>query len=424
MNMRTLAFVLAASLFLPFSSSLADWTQFRGNNADGVSAETVPTAWDEDRNIAWIAELPGQGSSSPIISGNSVFVTSYTGEGAGIMRHLMRIDLTSGEILWQKSVGVEFPEDRARGYITENGWASNTPVTDGESVFCYFGKAGIHAFDFNGNFLWSVSTGPQSSGKRWGSASSPILAGDLLIVPAGDETRSILALHKGSGKIAWRYENPATEQTYGTPILVKVNERRTDLVFAATSRWVGLNPATGEEVWFANYNLPGNMSNTTHQSGDILTISGGFPRTARVAVPVGGTGDLTDQILYDTQKPATYMTMPVEHEGVLYWISDSGIAFAAEPGKAEALWQERVPDLAGVGGRGKPFYASPIVAGGKIYAVSRANGTFVIEPSRDGLKVVSQNKIAGDETIFNATAAVSQGKLLIRSQNRLYAISE
>jgi len=116
--------------------------------------------------------------------------------------------------------------------------------------------------------------------------------------------------------------------------------------------------------------------------------------------------------------------MPVEHDGVLYWVSDKGIAFAAEPGKEEPLWQERVPNLDAAGAKGSPFYGSPIVAGGKIYAVSRANGTFVIEPSRDGLKVLAQNKIAGDETIFNATAAVSDGKLLIRSQNRVYAISE
>ncbi|MEM1441604.1 MAG: PQQ-binding-like beta-propeller repeat protein, partial [Verrucomicrobiota bacterium] len=351
--MRCFLLSLAGIFALSAPNSFADWPQFRGPNAQGVSDESVPSVWSEKENITWIAELPGEGSSSPVVSGDSVFVTSYTGEGSGITRHLLRVELATGKVLWQKSVGVEFPEDPPRGYISENGWASNTPVTDGKSVFCYFGKAGIHAFDFNGNFLWSKSTGPQSSQKKWGSASSPILAGDLLIVPAGDETRSILALNKTSGEVVWRYDSPSTEQTYGTPVLVKVNEERTDLVFAATSRWVGLDPKTGEEIWFAEYNLPGNMSNTTHLSGDILTISGGFPRTARVALKIGGAGDLTDEILYDTQKPATYMTMPVEHDGVLYWISDSGIAFAAKPGEAAPLWQERVPNLAGVGGRGK-----------------------------------------------------------------------
>ena len=410
-------------LFLSTLTSLqADWTQFRGPNALGVSGEAVPTSWSKDENMKWVAELPGNGSSCPIVSGDSVFVTSYSGSGSSLLRHLLRIDLKSGDILWEKTVGTDYPEDPAQGYITEHGWASNTPVTDGEHIFCFFGKAGVVAFDFDGNELWRAKTGPMSSQKRWGSASSPILHENLVIVPAGDETRAIIAFDKTNGEEVWRYEDPSMEQTYGTPILVKVDGTRTDLVFSAPENWVGLNPESGEVVWSASYNLPGNISNTPHLAGDILTVSGGFPRTARVAIKVGGSGDRTDEILYDTQKPATYMTMPVEHDGVLYWISDSGIAFAALPGEAEPLWQERIPGLEGAGGRGKPFYASPVLANGMIYAVSRANGTFVIEPSRDGLKVIEQNKIEGDDTIYNATPAIATGVLVIRSQNRLYCI--
>ena len=247
---------------------------------------------------------------------------------------------------------------------------------------------------------------------------------DLIIVPAGEEQNAIVALKKSDGSVAWTADGEALIQTYGSPILVEVNDERTDLVFAATAEWWGLNPETGKLRWFAEYNLPGNMSNTTHLSGDTLTVSGGFPRTARVAIKTGGTGDLSDKILYDTQKPATYMTAPIEHDGVLYWISDGGIAFAAKPGEAEELWQERVPDLTGASGRGKPFYASPVVAGGKIYAVSRANGTFVIDPSTEGLKVLAHNKIEGDETLFNATPAVADGKLLLRSQKALYCVGK
>lgn len=420
MNSRTLT-AIAFSIILS-TTAMADWTQYRGPNASGISSESVPTTWSKTENMKWTTELPGEGSSSPIVSGDSVFLTSYTGDGESMMRHLIKIDLNSGEIEWQKSVGLGFPEDPADGFITEHGYASNTPVTDGEMVYCFFGKAGVYAFDFEGNEVWSVETGPQYSQKRWGSASSPILYEDKLIVPAGDEMRAIIALDKNDGSLVWKAEGTSMEQTYGTPIVVKVDDERTDIVFASTQEWWGLNPDTGKLRWFAEYNLPGNMSNTSHLSGDILTISGGFPRTARVALKVGGKGDLTDELLYDTQKPATYMTAPVEHNGTLYWVSDSGIAAAAKPGEEEAIWEERVPGLEG--GKGKPFYASPVLADGKIYAVSRSNGTFVIETSLDGLKVLAQNKIEGDDTIFNATPAVSGGKLLIRSQNRLYCIGE
>lgn len=413
-----------ACLLVTFSVAQGDWTQFRGPNAQGVADDSVPVEWSKTENMLWTLDLPGQGSSCPIVSGDSVFVTAYTGIGSERLRHLICVDLNSGEIRWQKSVGADFPEDNEQGYIMEHGWASSTPVTDGKAVYCYFGKAGVYAFDLEGNELWKARTGGLSSPKAWGSASSPILHGDTLIVPAGEERNAILAFDAKDGSEKWAAEGDSLVQTYGSPILVQVDDERTDLVFAATAEWWGLNPDTGKLRWFAEYNLPGNMSNTTHISGNILTLSGGFPRTARVAIEAGGTGDLSDKILYDTQKPATYMTSPVEHEGVLYWVSDGGIAFAAEPGKAEELWQERVPGLTGAGGRGKPFYASPILAGGKIYAVSRANGTFVIEPSREGLKVLAQNKIEGDDTLFNATPAVSDGKLLIRSQKALYCIGE
>lgn len=421
--MKRISCFLSLLLVLPISSR-ADWPQFRGPNAQGVSTESVPVEWSSEKNLLWSVDLPGEGSSSPIISGNAVFVTAWSGSGEERCRHLVRVDLESGEIAWQVSVPPDFPEDPAKGFIMEHGWASNTPVTDGESVFCYFGKAGVYAFDFDGKELWKARTGGLSSQKRWGSASSPILHENLVIVPAGEELRALVALDKKDGSEVWRAEGPVLEQSYGSPVLVPVEGGRTDLVFAAATEWWGLDPATGERRWTATYNLPGNMSNTTHVSGGILTVSGGFPRTARVAIPIGGSGDRSGEILYDTQKPATYMTVPVEHEGVLYWIADGGIAFAAEPGEADPLWQERVPDLTGAGGRGKPFYASPVLAGGKIYATSRANGTFVIDPSREGLRVLAQNKFEGDETLFNATPAVAKGKLLLRSQKKLYCVGE
>ena len=417
------SFFLLLSLAFGFATTLhADWMQFRGDNALGVADDSIPTKWSESENVQWSTPLPGQGSSSPIVSGDAVFVTSFSGEGSERKRHLSRISLESGKVIWTKSVGADFPEDPAKGFIIEHGWASSTPVTDGEAVYCYFGKAGIYAFDFNGNELWNAKTGGLTSPKAWGSASSPILYGDLLIVPAGEELNAILALNKKDGSEKWRAVGDNLVQTYGTPIVVKVDDERTDLVYAAAAEWWGLNPDNGKLRWFAEYDLPGNMSNTTHLSGDILTVSGGFPRTARIAIKVGGKGDLSDKILYDTQKPATYMTAPIEHDGILFWVSDSGIAFAASPGQADELWQERVPNL--TKGKGKPFYASPIISGGKIYAQSRANGVFVIEPSKEGLKVVAHNTIVGDETLFNATPAVSTGKLLLRSQKAIYCIGE
>jgi len=400
----------------------ADWLQFRGPNASGVSPESVPSTWSETENLLWKEALPGPGSSSPIVVGKAVFVTCYSGEGATLERHLLRLDADTGALVWKKSIPVWNQEDPAQGYITEHGWASNTPVSDGKRIYCFFGKAGVHAFDLDGNPVWKAETGSMSSKMAWGSAASPILLGDKLIVPAGDEARAVLALNKETGAVLWKAEGGPMEQTYGTPVIAELPDGRTDVVYAGAAEIWGINPETGKLRWFASYNLPGNMSNTPVLAGDILTISGGYPRTARVALRLGGTGDLSGTWLYDTEKPATYMTAPVLHDGVLYWVADDGIAFAAKPGEEKPLWAERLPGLTGAGGRGKPFYASPVVAGGKILATSRANGVFVIDPDPAGLKVLGQNRFNGDETFFNATPAVSGGKLFLRSQTHLYCV--
>ena len=401
----------------------ADWLQFRGPNATGLSDDSVPLAWSDSTNLAWKLALPGPGSSSPIVVGNAVFVTCYTGEGSQLQRHLLRVERTTGKVVWKQVIPIWHPEDPAMGFITEHGWASNTPVSDGACVYCFFGKAGVYAFDLEGNILWKAETGAMSSGKAWGSASSPILAGDKLIVPAGDEARAILAFNTKTGALLWKAEGAATEQTYGTPVLAALPGGRTDIIFAGAAEIWGINPDSGKLRWFAGCNLPGNLSNTPLVTGDIVTVSGGYPRTGRVALRLGGTGDLSNELLYDTDKPATYMTAPVLVDGVLYWISDDGIAFAAVPGEAEPLWAERLPGLTGSGGRGKPFYASPVVAAGRIFAMSRANGVFVIAPDRAGLKVLGQNRFESDDTLFNATPAIAAGALFLRSQTHLYCVA-
>lgn len=421
MTKPTLIFTI--SLALTGLAAAGNWPQIYGPNLDRTSDETgLPTEWSASENIKWSLKLPGEGASCPVIWGDAAFVTTFTGEGANVERQLLRVDVKSGEVVWQKTIPAWHPEDQYRGYITEHGYASNTPVTDGERVYCFFGKAGVYAFDFSGNEIWKAETGSMSSSKRWGSASSPILHEGKLIVPAGDEVRALLAFDAATGEKLWAAEGDRTDSSYGTPVLMKVDDERTDIIFALQNEIWGVNPDNGKLRWFAEYNLPGNMSNTPSIAGDVITVSGGFPRTARVAVKGGGKGDLSDSILYDTQKPATYMTAPVLHEGVLYWISDSGIAFAAKPGEADPIWEERVPNLTGAGGRGKPFYASPILANGKIYAVSRANGVFVIEPSEEGLKVIAQNKIEGDDSLFNASISIADGKIYLRSAKVLYCI--
>jgi outer membrane protein assembly factor BamB len=203
----------------------ADWRQFRGPNASGIAANArPPIEWSATNNRRWQVRLPGPGTSSPIVVGSQVFVTCYTGYGDGsngemadLQRHLLAIDRNSGRILWQKSVASNGSEDAYSGYLREHGYASHTPTSDGENVYAFFGKSGVHAYTTDGGKLWERQVGQRSNNRRWGSAASLMLHRGKLIVNAADESRAILALDRKTGKELWRAPGDSLELGFGTP---------------------------------------------------------------------------------------------------------------------------------------------------------------------------------------------------------------
>ncbi len=172
----------------------ADWSRFRGPNGSAVSdARGVPTDWSDSTKLAWKTALPGPGSSSPIVVGDRVFLTCYSGYGTSrgaagdvkkLQRHLICVSLKDGKILWDKAVASKQSEDRFDGFIQDHGYATSTPVSDGEQVFVFFGKSGVLAFDLDGKELWQTSVGTGSGMNGWGSGSSPILYRNNVIVNA------------------------------------------------------------------------------------------------------------------------------------------------------------------------------------------------------------------------------------------------
>ena len=248
--------------FLPLAlaslgpASAADWLRFRGPGGDGISVEAeIPLTWSETQSLAWRTPLPGPGSSSPIVSGDRAFVTSYSGYGVrdvsdgskeGLKRHLVCVRLEDGEVLWTKTIAAEMPEDDHAGYLTEHGYASSTPVTDGQQVFVFLGKSGVLAFDMDGNEQWRVGVGKESSNRRWGSAASPVLYKDTVIVNASEEGRAILALDKQTGQEVWKAEAASLELTYGTPTLVDLPDGGVGTGYLGARRSLGAEPRHGQ----------------------------------------------------------------------------------------------------------------------------------------------------------------------------------
>jgi hypothetical protein len=424
-SVRVLALLLAATMGMTVSAS--DWRQFRGPNGSGIAATDAQpaTTWSDSQNVKWKVALPGPGSSSPIVAGERVFITCYSGYGDGssgdtpekLQRHLLCVERTAGKVLWDKSVAAELPEDPYSGNLREHGYASNTPVTDGERVFAFFGKTGVVAFDFEGRQLWKVNVGKQSSNRRWGSGASPILCQNMVIVNAAEESRSVLALDKLTGKEIWKAEVDSLELSFVTPILVECAGGRIDLALAVPGELWGLNPATGKLRWFAQTGITGNVSPSVVAAEGIVYATGGYPRQGTIAVRAGGKGDVTQTNVLWSSQNASYVPSPLVRHGHLFVVSDQGFTTCLEAKTGKLIYKECLPGVSG----GKPFYASVVLANEHLYAVSRRSGTFVL-PATPQFALLAQNKLAGDDSDFNGTPAIVGRQLFLRSNRNLYCI--
>lgn len=444
--MHSLIFRSIFWIAIPFAAvSVAfgeDWNRFRGPNGTGVTTDSAPLKWSDTEGIQWKVELPGAGVSSPIIVGDRVFVTCYSGygtpEGGGSMadlkRHLVCVDLADGKMLWSKAVDAVLPEDPYEPPgVTSHGYASHTPASDGKLIFAFFGKSGVHAFDRDGNEVWKADVGTGSGRQRWGSASSPVVHEDLVIVTAAEESESLVALDKSTGKTVWTASAPGLEGTWGTPV-VAASDKGQELVVAVPGEVWGFNIETGKLRWFSRGTTDDTASSSLAIADGVVFAVGGRGGDA-VAVKVGGKGDVNESaVIWDAKIPGRFAS-PIVHQGHLYTVNNDVIScFNASTG--EQLYQERLPEAPtaaapaataqaegrGGGGRfGGMQYASPIIADDKLYITLKSGTVHVVQAAPE-FKLLATNRITSDQSGFSATPAVSEGQLVLRSGRHLYCI--
>jgi hypothetical protein len=408
-----------------------NWPGFRGPDGSGISREkNPPVKWSDSENLKWKTPLPGPGSSSPIVWGDRVFVTCYSGYGLdkrspgeqnNLKRHLICIDRPSGKVLWNRAVAAVLPEDPYRGFICEHGYASHTPVTDGKSVFVFFGKTGAMAFDFAGKQLWKVPLGTMSGRMRWGSAASPILYKDTVIVNASDEGRRIVALDKKTGKQVWKAQADSLALTFNTPLIVTVNEKRKDLVVAVPEEVWGLNPDTGKLRWYAEMKPNGNVSPSVVAEGSVVFATGGYRVKGTVAVQAGGKGNVTTSHMRWASLDSSYVPSPIVRKGYLYWVNESGVVYCLSAKTGKRVYREKLTRPGGSTIPTRSVYASIVEIAGRFYAVSRKHGTFIIAADPK-FRQIAVNQFKSDTSDFNASPAISDGQIFIRSNSFIYCI--
>ncbi len=390
----------------------AEWPQFRGPGGQGRTSEkNLPLTWSDTENLVWKTKLPGAGASSPIALDDSLYVTCHSGYGVDSENPGRMEDLTlhviclrsSGEILWDQHVKPRLPETER---VRDHGYAAPTPATDGKALYVFFGRSGVLKFDLAGRQLWQTFVGDKTHG--WGCGTSPILYQNLVIVNASVESGSLIALDQDSGKEVWRAEG--MDASWNTPHLVELPDGTQELVVSVKGRILAFRPETGEPLWncegIPDYVCPSIVSH----EGVIYVIGG---RTSKaIAIRAGGRGDVTQSHRLWEAAAGANVTSPVVYDGHLYWVSDRNlVAYCVRLTDGEVIYSKRVKD--------QP-YASTVAGDGKLYVVTRNGGTYVLA-ARPEFEQLAHNKL-DDQSTFNASPIVADGRLYLRSDQFLYCI--
>ena len=418
MKRYTAVWAMVCGMMLVGPASAADWTGFRGPGMRGVSNETgLALTWSETENLAWKTALPGPGSSSPIVLGERVFVTCYSGYGLDpnepgdpndLKRHLLCIRATDGTVLWDSTVPVVLPEDPYRGMLREHGYASQTPVTDGQRVYVVFGKSGVLAFDLNGKQLWQSSVGNSTDQKRWGAAASPALYKDLVFVNAWDESKALYAFDARTGREVWKKDTSGTGLAFTTLVVAERSDGRAELIASLPSQVWGLDPQTGQQLWFARTGVNDDMIPTPVVHNGVAYIHGGGPRQhGSLAIRIGGDGDVTDTHVLWSSKHVASPPSPVIVDGLMYWADAYGTTCCMDIQTGTLRYREKLP----ITGR-FAIYASAVAAEGRVYIVTRKDGTFVLA-ARPEFKIIAHNHLASDSSHFNGSPAISNRRLFL-----------
>lgn len=394
----------------------ADWPGFRGDGS-GVSGERgLPIRWSATENVVWKTKLRGPGTASPIVIGDRVLVACYSGYGiakggdvAELRRHLLCLSRDKGDIVWQADVPTRLPENKFSNYLAEHGYASATPVSDGERVYVFFGRTGVLAFDLQGKQLWQSEVGTWLNG--WGSASSPVLYKDLLIVNAAVENNALVALDKRTGKQVWRTRGIGDSWT--TPLIVNVPDGKPELVLQVPDFLLGFDPETGTKLWECKGISTATASSTpVARAGVVYAMGAGVAGAKQVlAVRAGGRGEVSQSHVVWKAKAGANHCSPVLYGDFLYYISGRVWCLRADTG--EVVYQER---LYGAGTE----YSSPVAADGKLFAFTRRDGAFVLKAGAT-FELLAHNDL-DDQSVFNASPAVSDGRLFIRSNDCVYCL--
>ena len=428
--------------FLWVTDALSDaeryWHQWRGPQASGVAPHgDPPIEWSETKNIRWKTAIPGQGHATPIVWDDIVFVTSAVetnkqielapieeprrrrgrrGRSAApssIQQFVIfAINRSDGSIRWQQVAREEVPHE---GTHQTGSWAANSPITDGEHVYAYFGSRGLYCYDMGGNLQWEKDLGDMTTRRSFGEGSSPALYGDVIVINWDHEGNSfIVALDKRTGEELWKVDRDEST-SWSTPIIVKHNGTP-QVIVNATNRTRGYDLVTGKVLWECG-GMTANTIPSPVTANGIVYVTSGFRGNALQAIRLADAkGDITGAaaIVWDYGRDTPYVPSPLLYGDTLYFLKHNrGMLSAFNASTGEAYYgPERLEGISDV-------YASPVGAEDRIYIADRDGVTLVIKHGST-LEILAENVLSDG---FNASPAIVGKEIFLRGNKSLYCIA-
>jgi len=421
-----------------FAPPKGDWPYWRGLAADGMAVGDAPLQWSDTQNIRWKAEIPGRGSSSPVIWGDQIFLTTAIKKGvssepapdatpAPKMRGLttagpqvehsfevLSIDRKTGKVQWQRTATTGVPHEGF--HPTYGSFASNSPVTDGKHVYAFFGSRGVYCYDMKGKLIWKKDFNIQMRMRMaFGEGMAPVIYGERLILVFDHEGSSFMVvLDKKTGKEIWRVDRDE-KTNWAAPLVVDFKGRK-QIIVSAVNKVRSYDFDNGKLLWEC-----GGLGNNTipHPvvQDDLVFVMSGYTNPKLMAIRLGREGDLTgtDAIVWSQTKGNSYTASPVLYDNKLYVLTDNGMISCYNARSGEPYYhQVRLPKT-------YSFKASPVGANGKLYLASE-NDDVVVLRMGEKFEVLATNTLT--DQMFVATPAIAGGEIFLRSQNRLYCIHE
>ena len=418
-----------------FPASQRSQQSGRATRSDAIAP---PSKWDSQTNVRWKQPIAGRGWSSPLVLGDRIILTTavagepleepkkglYFGGNrvkpreANQSWQVVCLDTASGSQIWKCELASGLPKSAIH---LKNSYASETPVTDGESIYAYFGACGLFCLDLDGNVLWENNPGQFKMRDGWGTSSSPVVDDSYVFVLCDNEQQSFLvAYDKLTGDEIWRREREE-KSSWASPFLWH-NSQRTELVTAATGAARSYDPKSGALLW----ELPDHSSivvPTPIVGDDLLYLSSGFVMDTNrpiYAVRPGGKGDISlegkassnQAVAWKQSKAGPYNTTPLYHNGALYILLDRGflVRYDATDGKQTGK-RVRIGSRSG-------FTSSPWAYDGKVFCLNE-DGVCYVFTADEELELLHRNDLG---EMCMASPAIADGNLFIRTADHLYAI--